>query len=84
MATNTLAPILNDYKVAFAKKRCLETLLGGVNLLVGSGDTPAFIHISQIFLFLFPLIVGLPLVFVQSNLGVFTNDWIMSVIYGGK
>jgi hypothetical protein len=82
MASNS-APILNDYKVVFAKKRWLETLLGGLSFTFGEDtNVPAFIYVAQIVLFLYPAIVGVPLLVAQEKTK-FLDDWAVGIIYGG-
>ncbi len=52
------APPLNEYKVKFLQRRYLQTILGGVDLLV-KGEVPLSVNLFQIAIFLFPAINGL-------------------------
>lgn len=80
MTTINTAPILNDYKVVFARRRWLQTSLGGVNLLINGTSIPVYVYILQVLLWLVPLIVGLPLVIANESekLG---DDWIPALIF---
>ncbi|CAH1261827.1 PCNX4 [Branchiostoma lanceolatum] len=51
------APLLNDYKQDFFWKRFPQTLLGGQKLRLGY-DAPAYVYINQLFLFVFPWVIG--------------------------
>lgn len=50
-------PLLNDYKLEFFWKRFPQTVLGGPKLKVGE-DTPPYVYLNQIILFLFPWILS--------------------------
>jgi hypothetical protein len=84
MATTNTAPILNEYKVTFARRRVVQVVLGGVVLFFSEASfVPVSIYVLQIALFLFPLVVGLPLILTHDSFTSFTYDWIPALIYGG-
>jgi hypothetical protein len=84
MVGNT-APVLNDYKVAFARRRWAQAVLGGVNLFIndGASSVPVYVYLIQVVLALVPLIVGLPLVLYFENVGGFKYDWTPAFIFAG-
>ena len=60
-AQGAAPPVLNDAKAAFAKRRLLQTLLGGPQLLTPGGCAPPALVFSQMLVWLLPAAVGVPL-----------------------
>ena len=50
-------PLLNHYKQQFFWKRFAQTVLGGVRLRLGF-RAPAYVYLSQLIVFLLPLLIG--------------------------
>ena len=63
-------PVLNDNKIEFARRRWLQTNLGGLKLLTSSGCAPPGFLIAQILLWLLPVAIGLPLCMVAASMSL--------------
>lgn len=56
-----VAPIMNDYKWSFFKRRLVQTFLGGLRLYTEFRQ-PVLVYIVQLLLFILPLVATLPFV----------------------
>jgi hypothetical protein len=78
---NGTAPALNDYKLSFLTRRWLQTLLGGMDLLI-KGSVPVSVYIFQVFIFLVPGILGgIWTIIAQYNI---IERWLCQLICGSK
>lgn len=71
MPSETLPPLLNQYKYGLVRRRALQTITGGLKLQ----KAPWYIHVIQLVLWLLPFLLSLPfqgIVFVwnQYYLGI--------------
>lgn len=82
MASTNTAPILNDYKISFARRRCAEVVLGGVTLFFNEDTSvPFYVYLLQFVMAILPVIIGLTLQLVYD--GSFAHDWVPAVIFAG-
>ena len=75
------APLLNDYKLEFFRKRFPQTLLGGLKLKLGY-DAPFYVYLNQVLVFLVPFVLG-GLLTICAEFEVISDVYINSFIYGG-
>lgn len=85
MASTNTAPILNDYKIEFAKRRCAQVVLGGIIIFFNDDQTtvPFYAYLLQFVVAILPVVIGLTLELVQQNLDAFSHDWIPALIFAG-
>lgn len=72
------APLLNDYKVAFGRKRLYQTLLGGIRRL--PREVILMVGVQQVFFFLLPWLISLPFTFIVKDFAILS---LPVYIYGG-
>ena len=75
------APLLNDYKLEFFRKRFPQTLLGGLKLKLGY-DAPFYVYLNQVLVFLVPFLLG-GLLTICAEFEVINDVYINSFIFGG-
>lgn len=74
------APALNEYKVAFFRRRFLQTILGGVDLLA-KGSLPLSVRLFQLCLLIYPVILAVPFtLLIELHL---LRNWISELICAG-
>ena len=69
--------MLNDSKIAFARRRWLQTNLGGPKLLTASGYAPPAFAAAQLLLWLLPIAIGVPL---SLTLHTASSSWVPPII----
>jgi len=79
-AQGAAPPVLNDSKVEFARRRWLQTNLGGPKLLTPSGCAPPGLVLVQVLLWLLPVAVGVPLSLVADSM---SSPWLAPIIAAG-
>ena len=79
-AQGAAPPVLNDSKIEFARRRWLQTNLGGPKLLTPSGCAPPGLVLVQMLLWLLPVVVGVPLSVLADSM---SSPWLAPTIAAG-
>ena len=75
MPTETLPPLLNEYKYGLAGRRALQTITGGLKLQ----KVPWYLHMIQVVLWFFPLLISIPF---HGVVFVWTSPYYLGTVYG--
>ena len=73
------APLINEYKLSYFSRRFPQTLLGGPKLKLGF-QTPFYVKLNQLLLFVFPFMTGFSLTALASYS---LDKYITAYIHGG-
>ena len=75
MPTETLPPLLNEYKYGLAARRALQTFTGGLKLQ----KVPCYLHIIQVISWFLPLLISTPF---HGVVFVWNSPYYLGIAYG--